>query len=148
MKLRLMKIEDYEQIQQLWLSTPGMGLNDIDDSLEGIQRYLLRNPNTCFVAEENKEIIGTILCGHDGRRGFIYHTTIKKEKQRQGIASALVAKAMDALKQEGICKVALVVFKDNTNGNAFWERIGFTKREDLTYRNQALQELKIIIPKE
>lgn len=72
MKLRQMKLEDYEQLQQLWLSTPGMGLNDIDDSLEGIQRFLKRNPSTCFVAEENKEIIGTILCGEDGRRGYIY----------------------------------------------------------------------------
>lgn len=148
MKLRLMQIEDYEQIQQLWLSTSGMGLNDIDDSYEGIQRFLKRNPTSCFVAEENTEIIGTILCGDDGRRGYIYHTTVKKEKQHQGIATALVTEALTALKAKGICKVALVVFNDNTNGNAFWETIGFHKREDLTYRNQALQELTIIIPKE
>lgn len=148
MKLRQMKLEDYEQLQQLWLSTPGMGLNDIDDSLEGIQRFLKRNPNTCFVAEEKDEIIGTILCGEDGRRGYIYHTTVKKEKQHQGIATALVSEALEALKRKGICKAALVVFKDNINGNTFWERIGFTKREDLTYRNQALQEVRIILPKE
>lgn len=78
MKLCPMQIEDFHQIQQLWLSTAGMGLNDIDDSYDGIKRYLMRNPNTCFVAKEKDEIIGTILCGHDGRRGYIYHTTIKK----------------------------------------------------------------------
>lgn len=148
MKLCPMQIEDFHQIQQLWLSTAGMGLNDIDDSYDGIKRYLMRNPNTCFVAKEKDEIIGTILCGHDGRRGYIYHTTIKKEKQHQGIATALVTQALEALKTEGICKVALVAFNDNRNGNAFWERLGFTKREDLTYRNKALQQLTVIIPKE
>lgn len=76
MKIRLMNIEDYEQIYSLWVNTPGMGLNNLDDSREGIERYLKRNPNTCFVAEEKGTIIGVIISGHDGRRGFIYHTTV------------------------------------------------------------------------
>lgn len=81
MMIRSMCIEDYEAIKQLWLTTSGMGLNDVDDSYEGISRYLKRNPTTSFVAEVDGEVIGSILCGHDGRRGFIYHTTVKKQFQ-------------------------------------------------------------------
>lgn len=147
MMIRSMCIEDYEAIKQLWLTTSGMGLNDVDDSYEGISRYLKRNPTTSFVAEVDGKIIGSILCGHDGRRGFIYHTTVKKQFQHQGIARSLVSYAMNALKQAGISKVALVAFTNNVDGNSFWESIGFTVRDDLSYRNKALQELSIIIPK-
>lgn len=142
MKIRKMKIEDYEQVYALWMSTPNMGLNDRDDSKEGINKYLLRNPNTCFVAEKEGQIIGVILSGHDGRRGFINHLAVAEKKQRKGIGSLLLNAAMEALKAEGINKAALVVFKRNEKGNAFWEKQGFTQREDLTYRNQLINPLK------
>ena len=141
MKIRLMTINDYEKVYQLWLSCAGMGLNNLDDSRDGIARYLGRNPGTCFVAEESDEIIGVIIAGHDGRRGFIYHTAVDPDHRNQGIATKLVEAAMDALKAAGINKAALVVFARNDVGNAFWEKAGFTAREDLVYRNKAIAEL-------
>lgn len=136
-----MTIEDYEKVYQLWLSCSGMGLNNLDDSKDGIAKYLDRNPDTCFVAEKSDEIIGVIISGHDGRRGFIYHTAVNPEYRNQGIAKMLVEEAMDALKANGINKVALVVFDRNKDGNAFWEKVGFTVREDLVYRNKTISEL-------
>ncbi len=141
MQIRLMRIEDYEKVYQLWISCRGMGLNNLDDSEEGIRRFLNRNPETCFVAEENDEIIGAILAGHDGRRGYIYHTAVASEYRHRSIGSKLVSQAVNALKACGINKVALVVFSHNTDGNAFWEKNGFTAREDLVYRNRALSEM-------
>ena len=141
MVIRFMTIEDYEKVYQLWLSCIGMGLNNLDDSKDGIAIYLDRNPDTCFVAEKSDEIIGVIIAGHDGRRGFIYHTAVNPDYRNQGIATKLVDAAMDALKANGINKVALVVFDRNEVGNAFWEKVGFTAREDLVYRNKAIAEL-------
>ncbi len=140
--IRIMKIEDYEKVYDLWIHTEGMGLNTTDDSREGIAKYLLRNPNTCFVAEENGELVGVIMSGHDGRRGFIYHTTVKAEYRNRGIGKKLVDLVLDALKKEGIHKVALVAFEKNVLGNTFWEKVGFTVREDLVYRNKNIHELE------
>ncbi len=139
--IRPMTIADYDQLHALWLATPGMGLNDLDDSREGIARFIARNPHTSFVAEQDDRLIGAIMCGHDGRRGYIYHTCVRADRQGEGIGRALVEAALDALKAEGIHKVALVVFDRNEKGNAFWEKMGFTVREDLVYRNRALTEL-------
>lgn len=115
-----------------------MGLNDRDDSPEGIAAFLCRNPSTCFAAEQDGRLTGCILAGHDGRRGYIYHTAVRPDCQRKGIGSALVTAALDALRAEGITKVALLVYARNGQGNAFWEKQGFTLREDLCYRNLAL----------
>lgn len=139
--IRLMKIADYNAVYNLWLSCSGMGLNNLDDSEEGIERFLTRNPETCFVAENQNGIIGVIIAGNDGRRGYIYHTAVSPEYRRKGIAKALVENAMASLKACGINKAALVVFDRNKNGNAFWERMGFTVREDLVYRNKSITEM-------
>ena len=139
--IRKMTIDDYDRVYELWLSCKGMGLNDIDDSREGIRRYLNRNPDTCFVCEEDGKITGVIIAGNDGRRGYIYHTAVHPEYRGRGIGKGLAEAALDALKQIGINKVALVVFRRNGEGNAFWEKMGFTVREDLNYRNKALAEL-------
>ena len=142
--VRKMVIGDYEKVYNLWAHTAGMGLNTTDDSKEGIARYLARNPNTCFVAELEGELIGVIMSGHDGRRGFIYHTAVKEEVRQQGIGEKLVRSALAALEQEGINKVALVVFGKNKTGNLFWEKMGFTVRDDLAYRNKNIHELERI----
>ena len=118
-----------------------MGLNTVDDSREGIERFLHRNPDTCFVAEKDGKIVGAIITGSDGRRGYIYHTAVSSDQRRQGIASKLVDAAMSALENIGIIKVALVVFDRNAEGNAFWERAGFTVREDLVYRNKSIADM-------
>ena len=135
MIIRNMTINDYEKVYALWINTSGMGLNDIDDSKKGIAKYLTRNPSTCFVADDDGEIKGVIMCGHDGRRGFIYHTAVAKDSRGIGIGRALVNHALDALKSEGIIKASLVAFTGNKPGNAFWEKLGFKVREDLYYRD-------------
>ena len=144
MTIRKMVISDYDKVYSLWLSCKGMGLNDLDDSREGIQKYLDRNPKTCFVAECDDDIIGVIISGHDGRRGYIYHTAVSPEHRGQDIGTKLVDTAMNALKEQGINKVALVCFSKNDGGNTFWEKTGFTQRIDLTYRNKALSDMKRI----
>lgn len=138
--IRRMAADDYDAVYQLWRSTPGMGLNAADDSREGIERYLLRNPSTCFVAECSGIIVGAILAGHDGRRGFIYHVAVAAEYRNLGIGTELVRFALAALKEVGIHKAALVAFSKNDAGNLFWERRGFQRREDLFYRNKSLTE--------
>ena len=141
MNIRVMTAADYDGVYSLWQNTPGMGLNNIDDTREGIEKYLRRNPTTCFAAEKEGKIVGVILTGHDGRRGYIYHLAVAESCQRQGIGSALLEASLEALKEEGIIKAALVVFAHNEKGNAFWKKMGFTVREDLTYRNKALTEI-------
>ena len=140
MTISLMTPADYPACYDLWLRTPGMGLNSVDDSADGITRYLKRNPSTCFVAEEEGRIVGVILAGHDGRRGHISHTAVDSAFRRRGIGGQLVEHTMAALEQEGITKVNLVVFFRNETGNAFWESMGFTVRTDLTYRDRRICE--------
>ena len=141
MKIRIMTINDYNQVYSLWKSTPNIGLNNLDDSEDGIAKYLARNPNTCYVAEKGGCIVGVILSGHDGRRGYIHHAAVSLNEQRQGIGTALVNAAISSLKNEGINKIALVVFGKNKKGNEFWEKHGFTSRPDLIYRNKAISDL-------
>ena len=141
MRVRTMEVNDYDEVYALWMDTPNMGLNNLDDSKEGISKYLARNPGTCFVAEKGGNVVGAILSGHDGRRGFIHHTAVAQGEQRSGIGTALVNAVMSAIKCEGINKVALVAFSKNESGNAFWERQGFTIRPDLNYRNKAIADL-------
>ncbi len=141
MHIRKMTMGDYEEVYELWMSCTGMGLNNVDDSKEGICRFLKRNPDTCFVAEDSGKITGVILTGNDGRRGYIYHTSVSPENRSRGIGSKLVQQALKALRQEGINKVALVVFARNALGNQFWEKQGFTTRNDIIYRNRALVEM-------
>lgn len=137
-----MNIKDYDEIYDLWINTPGMGLNSTDDSREGIDKYLKRNPTSSFVAEDSGKIVGVIMSGHDGRRGYIHHTTVLPNYRNQGIAKKLVDNAMNALDKEGINKVGLVAFEKNQLGNSFWEKIGFVVRDDLVYRNKNIHELK------
>ena len=141
MRVRNMTAGDYASVYALWLSCPGMGLNDRDDSREGVERFLLRNPETCFVAEEEGEIVGAILVGSDGRRAYVYHAAVHPAHRKRGIGQAMANAALEALRRIGVSKAALVVFARNEGGNAFWEKMGFTVREDLVYRNRALADL-------
>lgn len=143
MIIRLMSIEDYDRVYSLWTGTAGMGMRSLDDSREGIERFLKRNPNSNFVAVEGDEYVGVILSGHDGRRGYIYHAAVEPGYRGKGIGSQLVDRALEALKEEGINKVALVVFKANEIGNAFWDAVGFEERIDLKYRNKSINPKNI-----
>ena len=138
MKIRKMNTEDYEDAYNLWTSESRVGLRSIDDSKSGIEKFLMRNPSTCFVSEEEGEITGTILCGSDGRRGYIYHAMVSKEFRRSGTGRRLVAQVLKELEKMGINKAALVVFEDNEQGNEFWESLGFYSRGDLVYRDKTI----------
>ena len=140
MLIRKMIIEDYDNVYQLWMSCSGMGLNNLDDSKEGIAKFLDRNPQTCFVAENDK-IVGVILAGNDGRRGYIYHTAVHPDYRNQGIATDLVKSVEQAMKNLKINKIALVAFERNESGNAFWEKQGYSLRTDLSYRNKSLTDM-------
>ncbi len=138
--IRNVSINDYDMIYGLWNGTgqSRRALNPVDDSREGIERYLKRNPETCFAAVRNGKIIGVILAGHDGRRGIIHHLCVHQDFRRMGIAARLVSAAEAALKTEGIQKVFGLVFTDNDAANAFWEKQGYSLRSNLNYRNKSL----------
>lgn len=139
-KYRNLLISDYDEVSLLWNSINGMGLRSLDDSREGIERYLKRNPSTGFVAADDSKIVGCIMCGHDGRRGYIYHTCVLPQYRGQGIASRLVQLACEALKAENINKCALVCFTSNELGNAFWKSSGWEQRTDLNYFNLSFEQ--------
>ena len=138
--IRLVTIDDYQQMFSLWSSTEESkrALNPVDDSREGIDRYIKRNPSTCFGAFCDGKLVGIILTGHDGRRAIVHHLCVHPDFRRQGIASRLVEKAEEAIKAEGISKIFGLVFKDNVRANDFWEKEGYSLRTNLNYRNKSL----------
>ncbi len=140
--IRHVTIDDYDALYELWNSTEQSrrALNPVDDSREGIERYLKRNPDTCFAAVREGRVIGVILTGHDGRRGIIHHMCVHPDFRRMGIAGRLVSTAEEALKQEGIRKVFGLVFMNNEPANLFWESQGYSLRTNLNYRNKSLDE--------
>ena len=133
MTVRSMTADDYDRVKALWMTIHGFGIRSVDDSREGVERFLARNPGCSVVAEENGRIVGAILCGHDGRRGCLYHVCVAEDCRRRGIGKEMVVHCMNALKEEKINKVSLIAFTRNDIGNAFWKHIGWTKREDLNY---------------
>ena len=141
--IRVMTIEDYDQVYALWKKIKGFGIRSIDDSREGVARFLKRNPSTSVVAEEDGKIVGSILCGHDGRRGCLYHVCVDEAYRRHGIGRAMVVFAMKALQKEEINKVSLIAFTRNDIGNAFWNTNGWTERLDLNYYDFTLNEENI-----
>lgn len=141
--LRVMTIKDYDKVYALWKQIHGFGIRSVDDSREGIERFLKRNPTTSVVAEENGKIVGAILCGHDGRRGCLYHVCVDENYRRRGIGKSMVVFSMDALKKEKINKVSLIAFTKNDIGNAFWNEIGWVQRLDLNYYDFTLNEENI-----
>lgn len=143
MEIRTMTIEDYDGVYALWMTISGFAIRSIDDSREGVARFLRRNPTTSVVAVEDGKIVGSILCGHDGRRGCLYHVCVDKDYRMRGIGKAMVVFAMNALKAEEISKVSLIAFTVNDIGNAFWNRIGWTRRLDLNYYDFTLNEKNI-----
>lgn len=140
--IRLVTICDYDKMFALWNSTEQSkrALNSVDDSREGIDRFIKRNPSTCFGAFSGEQLIGIILTGHDGRRAIIHHLCVHPDFRRQGIAGRLVECAEKAIKAEGINKMFGLVFKDNETANAFWEKQGYSLRTNLNYRNKSLND--------
>lgn len=122
-----MTINDYEQMIELWSGIEGLALSNAD-SKENIDMYLNRNKGLSYVYEQDSKIIGTILCGHDGRRGFIYHVAVNPDYRKQKIGYQLVQASLEKLSKEGIDKCHIFVIEDNVVGNDFWASTGWEKR--------------------
>ena len=141
--IRAMTVEDYDQLHALWMRIKGFGIRSIDDSKEGVERFLKRNPTTSVIAEIDGKVVGGILCGHDGRTGCFYHVCVDPAYRCHGIGKSMVAYAMSALKEEHINKITLIAFTKNDIGNTFWNTIGWTKRPDVNYYEFVLNEENI-----
>lgn len=141
--LRVMTEEDYDAVHALWMTIHGFGIRSLDDSEEGVRRFLKRNPTTSVIAEAENRVIGAILCGHDGRRGCLYHVCVHEDYRKRGIGKAMAVFCMKALQEEQINKVSLIAFRSNEIGNAFWKSVGWTYREDLNYYDFVLNEENI-----
>lgn len=130
MKIRAFEPSDYTAARALWERTEGVGLSSADEA-HAIHSFLRRNPNLSFVAIEG-QLIGTVLCGHDGRRGLIHHLVTAPSHRRRGIGTALLRHSLDALRGEGIEKCHLFVFRENTAGAEFWRKVGAEERRTLS----------------
>ena len=134
--IRKMRIDDYEDVYRLWEQTEGLTLEE-SDSREDIEIYLRRNQGLCFVACSDDRIVGTVLCGHEGRRGILRHLAVKRKSRDQGIARALVNKCLSSLANQGIKKCNTFVLDKNVWGRRFWEHLGWYVIED-NYRTMQI----------
>lgn len=125
-------MEMYPQVHALWEATEGVGLHDECDSPEGVQAYLERNPGMSFVALDGEDLVGAVLCGHDGRRGYLHHLAVAPSHRRRGIGRDLTDACLAALRSLGIRKCHLFIFSDNPDGLAFWRAVGWTQRSDVS----------------
>ena len=137
-----MTASDYDEVRALWMTIRGFGIRVLDDSREEIERFIARNPTTSVVARRSGRVVGSILCGSDGRQGSLYHVCVAKDCRRQGIGTGMVAYCMHRLKEMGVNKVSLIAFKSNSAGNAFWKTIGWTC-SDVNYYEFVLNEKNI-----
>jgi ribosomal protein S18 acetylase RimI-like enzyme len=142
-QIRPMAEADYDMLYALWMTIHGFGIRSIDDSREGVERFLRRNPTTSMVALDGERLVGAILCGHDGRRGCFYHVCVHADYRQRGIGKSMAVACMRALQAEQINKVSLIAFKSNEVGNRFWKSVGWTFREDLNYYDFTLNEANI-----
>ena len=133
---------DYDAVRALWMTIRGFGIRALDDSREDVVRFIRRNPTTSVVAKADGKIVGSILCGSDGRQGALYHVCVAKEYRRQGIGTRMVGYCMQQLKALGINKVGLIAFTKNDAGNAFWKEIGW-KKSDVNYYEFVLNKENI-----
>ncbi|MBQ9401946.1 MAG: GNAT family N-acetyltransferase [Clostridia bacterium] len=135
--------EDYDEVRDLWLTIRGFGIRALDDSREDIERFIRRNPTTSVVARADGRIVGSILCGSDGRQGTLYHVCVAKEYRRRRIGTQMVGFCMHQLRIMGINKVSLIAFAKNDIGNAFWNKIGWIRKTDVNYYVFDLNEKNI-----
>ena len=128
---------DYDAVLALWQSSEGIGLNE-SDTREAIAAYLVRNPGFSLVAEVKGVIVGALLCGHDGRRGYLHHLAVASPHRRRGLGRTLVDESIARLRAQGITKCNIFLFANNAAGRAFWLRQGWAPREDLVVVQKAI----------
>ena len=141
-ELSPMTVDDYDAVSGLWMTISGFGIRALDDSREDIARFIERNPTTSVVARMDGKLVGSVLCGSDGRQGSLYHVCVAKPYRRMGIGTQMVVYCMQRLSEMGINKVTLIAYKNNDVGNAFWRQIGWTK-SDINYYEFILNERNI-----
>ena len=139
--IRPMTLDDYEPVFALWQACEGVGLGRAD-TREAIARYLQRNPGLSFTAWAGAELVGAVLAGHDGRRGYLHHMAVRPAYRQQGIGRTLTACCEQALLAEGIDKAHLFVFADNTSGQAFWRQAGWYNRPELVLMSRDMEPLE------
>ena len=139
-EIRVMEPEDYQLVHALWESCDGIGLSEAD-SEPNICLYLDRNPGLSYVACEGERIIGAVLCGEDGRRGYLHHLAVHPEYWRQGTGGNLVRHSLKALTQKNIHKCHLFIFSDNYEGIDFWEKEGWSLRDDLHVMSKFINDV-------
>ncbi|MEW6716469.1 MAG: GNAT family N-acetyltransferase [Chloroflexota bacterium] len=137
-EIQEMTINNYEQVYDLWRESEGIELSEID-SKESIARFLKRNPGFSFIARDGDQIVGAVLCGHDGRQGYIHQLAVRRTHRRQGLGRSLVGRCIYALMQDGIPKCQLFIQEGNKEGIAFWKKVGWTRRVELVTMSQGLE---------
>jgi N-acetylglutamate synthase len=142
MKIRILEfgIDSYERAIALWKQCDGIGLSDADSKVN-MGLYLDRNPGMSFVAEIDKELVGTVLAGHDGRRGYIYHVAVAPDHRRKGVGSLLVKSSLNRLTEQGILKCHIMLFNNNMAGLKFWKSIGWLYRDDLCIMSKTVDSV-------
>jgi putative acetyltransferase len=123
-------MSDYDEVLALWQNTEGVGLNE-SDTRSAIGAYLKRNPGMSFVAHDGKNLIAAVLCGHDGRRGYLHHLAVAPFYRRKGLGTKLVEKCLAKLKRLRIVKCNIFLFTNNADGEEFWASSGWKKRPDI-----------------
>lgn len=126
-----MAMGDYDEVAALWETTEGVGLDEDSDCAEKVRLYLERNPGLSFVARLDGELVGAVLCGYDGRRGYLHHLAVEKSCRQAGIGTALVDHCLAGLGAAGIIKCNIFLFGDNELGSRFWCATGWNARRDL-----------------
>ena len=141
LSIREMRPRDYDEAEALWRASPGIGLSS-SDSREGVARFLEANPGLSFVARQDDRLVGVVLCGHDGRRGYITHLAVDREARGSGLGRELVGRCLEALRRDRIEKCHLFVFTDNVDARAFWKATGWTERVELSLFSKSLDRGK------
>jgi N-acetylglutamate synthase len=135
--IKPMSMADYDEVLRLWQNSEGVGLNE-SDTRPAIASYLRRNPRMSFVVRNGKELVGAVLCGHDGRRGYLHHLAVAPSARRKGIGTKLVNRCLAELKRLSIIKCNIFLFADNAEGERFWRSNGWKKRMDICLVQKSL----------
>ena len=130
MIIREMTIDDYDEVYEMWQITTKRALSKADEK-DQMERYLKHNAGMSQVAVVDGKIVGTVLAGHDGRRGFIHHMAVLPEFRRKKIGHALAQTAIQKIREQGIDKTDIFCYQNNETGQSFWRDFGFEKREDV-----------------
>jgi ribosomal protein S18 acetylase RimI-like enzyme len=137
-RYRPLSEDDFDAVVALWRRTPGIGLSSADES-DRISAFLRRNPSMCIAAEIDNEVIGTVIAGHDGRRGYLYHVAVAPEWRRRGIGSELVDRVLRRMTKDGVLKCHVMVYSDNADGREFWQKTGWTPRPEIAVYSTDLE---------